>query len=139
VPQFESTDPAKDGKTAETSLSYRQERAIVELLQQPNMQAAAASAGVTARTLRRWLRQREFSRRYEKQRSLQLECIHEVLRLSAMDAVQVLIAVSQNKMSPPAARVSAASRLIDYTFKVGELASIEKRLQELEQIAKGRP
>jgi hypothetical protein len=139
VPPFESTDPAKTRKTAEASLSYRQERAIVELLQQPNMDAAAAKAGVTPRTLRRWLRQREFSRRYEKQRSLQLEGIHEVLRSSAMDSLKVLIDVSQNKTSPPAARVSAATRLIEFTFKVGELASIEKRLQELEQMAKERP
>ena len=139
MPQSESAQPAEARKTAEASLSYRQERAIVELLQQPNMDAAAASAGVTARTLRRWLRQKEFSRRYEKQRSLQLEGIHEVLRSSAMDSLKVLIDVSQNKTSPPAARVSAASRLIEYTFKVGELASIEKRLQELEETAKRRP
>jgi hypothetical protein len=138
VPRSERTHPAKARKTAGESLSYRQERAIVELLQQPTLDAAAASAGITPRTLRRWLREKQFSQHYEKQRAMQLAGIHDVLRSSASDAVKVLVGISQDKAAKDAARVSAAARLIQFTFEVGELATIDKRLADLEEMVKRR-
>ncbi len=137
--RFESGQLAKDRKTAETALSYRQEKAILALLQQPNMDAAAASAGVTPRTLRRWMRQKEFSYRYKHERSLQMEGVLEVLRSSAVDAVRVLISVSQSKTSTPASRVSAAAKLIEFNFKTTEIVALEKRICQLEEIARGKP
>ena len=47
--RFESGQLAKDRKTAEKQLELSPGKAILALLQQPNMDAAAASACVTPR------------------------------------------------------------------------------------------
>jgi transposase-like protein len=139
VPRFESRRTAKARNTAELSLNYRQEKAILALLREPNMDAAATSVGVTTRTLRRWMRQKEFSRRYKRERSMQLEGVLEVLQSSAVDAVQVLNSVAHCKTAPESSRVSASRALLEFNFKTTELVAIERRLAQLEELVRSRP
>jgi hypothetical protein len=68
-----------------------------------------------------------------------MEGFLEVLRSSAVDAVRVLISVSQSKTSTPASRVSAAAKLIEFNFKTTEIVALEKRICQLEEIARGKP
>jgi transposase-like protein len=120
-------------------LGYRQEKAILALLREPNMDAAAKSAGVTSRTLRRWMRQKEFFRRYKRERSLQMEGVLEALRASAVDAVRVLNSVAHSKKAPESSRVSASKALLEFGFRSHELTALEKRITQLEEIARSRP
>jgi hypothetical protein len=139
VPRIESRRIAKARKSADLSLSYRQEKAILALLREPNMDAAAKSAGVTSRTLRRWMRQKEFFRRYKRERSLQMEGVLEALRASAIDAVQVLNSVAHSKKAPASSRVSASKALLEFHFRSHELVVLERRISQLEELARSRP
>jgi len=130
------------GESAESHagerLAHRQEAAIAALLSQPNLTAAAASCGISERTLRRWMRNAIFASRYQRERGTMLVGIVDVLKKECLGAVRVLVAIAQNGKSPAASRVSAASRIIELTLKTGEMQTVEKRVAELEQLAKGR-
>jgi hypothetical protein len=121
------------------SLGHRQEAAIASLLAQPNLTAAASSCGISERTLRRWLTNKAFASRYEKERGKLFIGIVDLLKSECACAVQVLVAIANDGKSPAASRVSAASRIIELTLKTGEMQILEKRIAELEELAKGRP
>jgi hypothetical protein len=121
------------------SLGHRQEAAIAALLAQPNLTAAASSCGISERTLRRWLTNKVFAGLYEKERGKLFIGIVDLLKSECAGAVQVLAAIANDGKSPAASRVSAASRIIELTLKTGEMQTIEKRVAELEELAKGRP
>jgi|ERR1700722_17662049 len=121
------------------SLGHRQEAAIAALLAQPNLTAAASSCGISERTLRRWLTNKVFAGLYEKERGKLFIGIVDLLKSECAGAVQVLAAIANDGKSPAASRVSAASRIIELTLKTGEVQTIEKRVAELEELAKGRP
>ena len=121
------------------SVGHRQEAAIAALLAQPNLTAAASSCGISERTLRRWMTNKVFASRYEKERGKLFIGIVDLLKSECSGAVQVLVAIANDGKSPAASRVSAASRIIELTLKTGEMQTIEKRVAELEELAKGRP
>lgn len=54
-------------------------------------------------------------------------------------AVEVLVTVAKGKRMPASARVAAASRILEFNFRSHELVTIEKRLAQLEEIARGKP
>jgi hypothetical protein len=121
------------------SLGHRQEAAIAALLAQPNLTAAASSCGISERTLRRWMTNKVFASRYEKERGKLFVGIVDLLKSECSGAVQVLVTIANDGKSPAASRVSAASRIIELTLKTGEMQTLEKRVTELEELAKGRP
>jgi hypothetical protein len=121
------------------SLGHRQKAAIAALLAQPNLTAAASSCGISERTLRRWMTNKAFASRYEKERGKLFVGIVDLLKSECSSAVQVLVTIASDGKSPAASRVSAASRLIELTPKTGEMQTLEKRVTELEELAKGRP
>jgi hypothetical protein len=120
------------------SLGHRQEAAIAALLAQPNLTAAASSCGISERTLRRWMTNKAFTSRYERERGKLFVGIVDLLKSECSSAVQVLVAIASDGKSPAASRVSAASRIIELTLKTGEMQTLEKRVTELEELAKGR-
>ena len=121
------------------TLGRRKEGAIAALLANSTLTEAAASCGISERTLRRWMRNKPFIRRYRRERAMMLDGIVDVLKRSAVNAVQVLVGVAQSGKSPASARVSAASRILEFNFKSHELVTIEKRLAQLEEVARGKP
>jgi hypothetical protein len=120
------------------SLGHRQEAAIAALLAQPNLTAAALSCGISERTLRRWMTNKVFATLYKKERGKFFIGIVDLLKSECSCAVQVLAAIANDGKSPAASRVSAASRIIELTLKTGEMQTLEKRVAELEELAKGR-
>jgi hypothetical protein len=123
---------------SEARLAHRQEAAIASLLSCSNLAEAAAASRISERTLRRWMRNRNFATRYERERGKMLVGIVDVLKQECLGAVRVLVTIAHNGKSPAASRVSAASRIIDLTLKTGEMQALEKRVAELEQLAEGR-
>jgi hypothetical protein len=120
------------------SFGHRQEAAIAALLAQPNLTEAASSCGISERTLRRWQRNKAFASRYERERGKLFVGMVDVLKAECSGAVNVLVTIANDATSPAASRVSAASRLIELTLKTGEMQTLEKRVAELEQLAKER-
>ena len=92
-----------------------QRRAVLALLEQPTIAAAANAVRKSERTLYRWLRNPVFRR-----------CLHEVLatremglEVQALDAAgkafDALTEIASHRRTEPGARVSAARHILEYT------------------------
>jgi hypothetical protein len=109
-----------------------QERAIIALLSEPTLKAAAASAGISETTLWRWLREPNFKVAYQRARQEALG--RATTRLAALVevAVEALDEIVADRAVSPNVRVSAASRIIDFALKAAEIEEVQARLEELE-------
>jgi hypothetical protein len=96
---------------------------------------AAATAGISPATARRWYRLDIVKAELKR---LQDEVVgHSLsrLKLSASEALEVLRSVANDKVSPPSARVAAARALLDNVFRAVETDDILNRLEALESRA----
>ena len=113
----------------------KKELALSALLTEPTIQQAAKVAGISEATLWRWLKEHDFAEAY---RELKREAVSQaVTRLQQIScqAVETLKKVMNNEESPASVRVSAAKTIIEMAVKAVELEDIEKRIEELEEIA----
>jgi AraC-like DNA-binding protein len=117
----------------------RKELAIAALLAAPTLAEAAQVCGVSERTLRRWLQDETFARRYRRERTRLLESSVNLLRQKSVAAVETLAEVADNKQSPASARVSAARSLVELAIKGAEVQDLEERITELEQVERDKP
>jgi hypothetical protein len=109
-----------------------QERAIIALLSEPTLKAAAASAGISETTLWRWLREPNFKIAYQRARQEALG--RATTRLTALVevAVEALGEIVADRTVSPNVRVSAASRIVEYALKAAEIEEVQARLEKLE-------
>ena len=120
-----------------TTASRRQQ--VIELVASGLPPAAAAErAGVSLRAVRRYLadpstRQALAAIRDERLRSLAGRALTE-----AGPALAILRAIAEDASSPPAARVSAAGRLLDTALRLAEGVDLAERVETLEAIVKER-
>ena len=117
-----------------SKFALKMESAVAALLSSPTMAAAAETCGISESTLRVWTKDEKFSELYREARTRLLEATVNSLRARSVEAVNVLVAISSDTTAPPAVRVSAARSIIALGF-AAEMAEIEERLSELEQIA----
>jgi len=114
----------------------RQEEAtLTALLSCPTIEAAAAQAGISTATLRRWLAEDDFQRRYRAARRQVVEHAVASLQRATGEAVEALVAIAGNIAAPSAARVSAAKTILDFAVKGVELVDLAERVEQLEQAA----
>lgn len=101
------------------------ERALAALLEHPTHEGAAKAAGISARTLRRYLQDDEFRDEYEKRCALIItEASNRLMRTTGA-AIDALLQVSQDANGPPYARVSAARALLDANLRYSESKSMK--------------
>jgi len=116
--------------TADDRLSRIQSRALAALLTSRTILEAATTAGVSERTLRRWLTQPEFASTYRSAaREAASEAVSSLLA-AQREAVDVLVACLHD--GTPATRVRAARCLLELGVRVGE-TDVDERLQLLER------
>ncbi|PYU21725.1 MAG: hypothetical protein DMG30_16925 [Acidobacteria bacterium] len=84
-------------------LSRKQEAAIGALLICSSLPEAASAAGVSQSSLRRWLKNETFARRYREERLRMLEGTINLLRQKSLAAVETLAGVADDKESPAGA------------------------------------
>src|SRR5579872_7138069 len=113
----------------------KMEAAIAALLTRPRIEDAARVAGVAEKTLRRWMREPEFTARYLQARRESVH--HAVARMQqAMSPAGVTILRLMTDPNVPAAvRIRAAECVFTHAIKGIELEDIETRLAALEQAA----
>ena len=116
-------------------LGRKREQAIAALLAAPTLAEAAAQAGVSEVTIRRWLKQPEFAERFKNAREDVLKGITTRLRNAAAKAVTTLENVAGDAAQPGGARVSASRAILDMNYKAHELEDLADRLSELERSA----
>jgi hypothetical protein len=120
---------------AAKGLTRRQERALLALLAEPSIAAAAKGAKIGERTLRRWLVQPAFVDSYRAARRESVDQATARLQHAATDAVQTLVDVMNETTATPAARVAAARTLLEEMRRAVELDDLPERVATLEAAA----
>jgi uncharacterized protein YggE len=109
-----------------------QERAIIALLSEPTLKAAAASAGISETTLWRWLRDPYFGQAYKEARREAVEQATAKLQALASEAVETLGQILRDDKVAPHVRANAAARVLALAYKSRDLDDLEVRLEALE-------
>jgi hypothetical protein len=119
-----------------SDITPKQEKVLAALLSHPTMEEAAEAAGVNRTTIFRWLQQEDFQAAYRNARRESVK--HAIARLQnrTSEAVEVLAEIMSDITNAPAARVSAAKSIIEYSIKAVEVEDLAKRLSELESLFK---
>jgi transposase-like protein len=116
-------------------LGRKQEGAIVALLSQRNIEDAARIAGITPRTLYRWLKEPEFDAAYRAAKRAAFGQAVARLQQGASAAATTLLKTMIEPNTPASVRVRAAECVMNHAMKAIELEDIEARVAELERAA----
>lgn len=116
--------------------NHKWEKAIIGLLTKPDLATAAEFANISTNTLLRWLNIPDFADKYSAAKREALKQALSKLQQASGEAVETLREVSNDVAATPSARVTAAKSIIEMSIKIVELDEIEKRISELEKIAK---
>jgi len=117
-------------------LSAAQEKAISALLSCVTIEAAAKKAGVSDRTLHRWLREPGFRQGYLAARRQIMEQAVGTLQRASLGAVEAL--VRNLKCGVPGTEVSAARVILEAGMKGVEMLEFEDRLAAVEESLAGQ-
>jgi hypothetical protein len=116
-------------------LGRKKEDAIAALLTQRNVEEAARTAGVGARTLLRWLKLPEFQNAYRQARREAFGQAIARLQQGSAAAATTLLKVMLDAATPHSTRVRAAESVLTHAAKAIEIEDIEARVTALEQAA----
>jgi hypothetical protein len=120
-------------KTAENCrLTGKQERALLALLSEPTIQAAAQAAKISERALYVWLKEPTFAAAYRAARAQSVSQAVARLQQASSEAVGTLKAVMVDPEAPAPARVTAAKTVLEMALKGTEFAELQRRIAELE-------
>ena len=108
----------------------RQERAIVALLAEPSIEAAAKTAEVSDVTIWRWMKQPEFRAKLRDARRAVVEGAVGHLQQAAVEAVQALRRALT--CGQPSTEVKAATVILDQAIRAVELFDLADRVEHLE-------
>jgi hypothetical protein len=113
-----------------TATERKQDRAIIALLSEPTVEAAARAADIAPATIWRWTRQADFRARLRDARRAVVEGAIGRLQQAATEAVSTL----QRNLTcgTPSVEVRAATAILDQAVKAVELFDMVERLEELE-------
>jgi len=113
-----------------TNTEMRQERAIVALLAEPSIEAAAKTAEVSDVTIWRWMKLPEFRSKLRDARRAVVEGAIGRLQQAATEAVETL---RRNlTCGTPSVEVRAAATILDQAIKAIELFDVVERVEQLE-------
>jgi len=113
-----------------SNTEMRQERAIVALLSEPSIEAAAKTSDVSDVTIWRWMKQPDFRAKLRDARRAVVEGAIGRLQQAATEAVTTL----QRNLTcgTPAVEVRAATAILDQAIKAVELFDVVERVEQLE-------
>ena len=113
----------------------KKEAAITALLSQRNHEEAARAAGVSKRTLNRWLKMPEFQAGYLAARRAAMFQANARLQQASSAAVSALLEVMVDPSTPALARVRAADCILARGNQGLESEDLDARLAALERAA----
>jgi hypothetical protein len=111
----------------------KSEQAIAALLTTDTICAAAEQAGVSERTLLRWLQDDDFQRAYREARRQAVQ--HAIVRVQrcTREAVDALAEIMTNPEASASARVSAARSVLQLAMQAVQIEDLEARIAALER------
>jgi transposase-like protein len=110
----------------------KKEEAIAALLSQRNVEDAARSVDIDAKTLLRWMKEPEFDAEYRNARRAAFGQSVARLQQAYGAAVSTLLKIMVDSNTPASTRVRAEDSVLGHTAKAMELDDIEARLSALE-------
>ena len=115
-------------------LSRKKDQAVMALITEPTMKAAADKIGITPRTLYKWLKMPEFRSAYMAAKREAVSVAITRLQQAATEAVETLRAIMNDPKKPASARVAAARSILEMAIKATEIEDLEIRIEELERL-----
>ncbi len=119
-------------------LSQRQHEALLAMLREPTVAKAAESTGIPQRTLYNWLQDEKFMSALRKARRDGFSTAVAMTVRYAPVAVTALVKVVTDQKTPAAARVRAATALLDFGTAFVELEDVVQRVAALELALKAK-
>lgn len=119
-------------------LSRKHEQAVIALLSEPTIGAAAARVGIGEVTLWRWLQREDFQVEYRQARREAVSLAIAGIQQASCEAVRTLREVMTDPEASASSRVSAAKAVLDLALKAAEQEDLEERVSALERIAESR-
>lgn len=116
------------------SLTPKQTRAVLALLERPTLKDAATAAGVAASTLHRWMQQEKFKAAHMEARRAAVNQSIAHLQSATGEAVTCLRDVMKSTSASDAAKVSAARAVLELSLKAVELEDLAERVKQLEAL-----
>lgn len=111
-------------------LTRKSEQALVALLAEPTLPAAAARVGVSEATIARWLRNPQFRAAYREARRQIVEAAIGTLQGATSEAVETLRRNLHQKSG--SVQVRAAIAILDRATAAIELMDLAQRVEALE-------
>jgi transposase len=118
------------------TLTHRQEKAIMLLLQNKKMEEVAQKLGISTKTLYRWLKQDAFKERFQEVRQELFNEALDSLKTLTKQAIDTLEDVIKNG-TKETSRVTASKTVLELALRLKEVEELEKRVEELEKIVEG--
>lgn len=115
-------------------LSRKKDQAVMALITEPTIKAAAQKVGITTPTLHKWLKLPEFRSAYMAAKREAVTVAIARLQQAAAEAVEALRAIMNDTSKPASARVSAARSILELAIKAIEIEDLEVRIEELELV-----
>ncbi len=117
------------------TLSRKQKKAIAALLSEATVEEAAAVAGISDRTIYRWLQFSDTFRHALAEAEAQaVAAAARSIAAGSFEAVSVLRSVANSPEADNRERIAAANSLLSHTPKLRLLGSLESAIEELQRI-----
>lgn len=117
----------------EVTLTIKQEKAILFLLENKTIEEIASLLKVSRKTIYRWLQSEEFKRRFKQARQEVFNEALERLKLLSRQAIETLEDIIKNG-TKEASRVTASKTVLELALKLKEVEELESRVEELERL-----
>jgi uncharacterized protein YjiS (DUF1127 family) len=124
------------GNGRENNVTPKMIAAIMALLSEPTLEAAATKARVSVRTIRRWRELEVFRDELKEAQRRALDLAVARAQAVADEAVETLVAIHKDESQPANARVAAARALDARRWKAHDVGDMSARIEELESLYK---
>ena len=114
-------------------VTSKQLGALSRLAEGASVEEAAESAGVSYRTVYRWLKSPDFRRAQRTIYRESLMCGLGTVQTLSSRAAQALARILDDDTASPASRTAAARSVLQYACAGYEIHELEERLSELEE------
>jgi hypothetical protein len=106
---------------------------IHALLTAPTIAQAAKNAGVTEASIRIWLKEPDFRRKYRETRQNLFETALGSVQGKLQEGASVMWKLVMDEATPATARVQAFRCLAEMAFRGQDLSELESRIEQLER------
>lgn len=110
-------------------MTTKQQKALAALIIHPTHEKAAEAAGITSKTLRKYMQDTEFKEAYTKAFEGLVETATRQAQQNLTPALSTLSSIAQDESQGANARIQAARTLLEYGLRLTEITDILRALE----------